>query len=331
MPTPEVVDVLAAENPLAAFWEAHRDRMPIALRTSGTIDLPRTIVRTTESWVNSFQHVSDLLGFGSSGRVWIPGPVGATMNLFAAVHADFAGATRVEEPHLATHAHLTPTALSRALATRPADLAGVHVLTAGDRLERPVYDAATAAGVRVRHYYGAAELSFVAWGEHADALRPFPEVELASRDGELWVRSPYVCEGYREAEHQLRRDVGGWTTVGDRGEVADGVVTVLGRDGGITTSGGTVLVADIEHSLRRHTTGDVVVVGVPHPDLGQVVVAVVTRPDDVGRLRAASRRLLAPAQRPRRWVHMDPLPLTGNDKVDRRAVVTALTTTGALG
>lgn len=329
MPRSEAVDVLAADDPLAALVDAHWHHRLIALRTSGTAGSPRTVVRTTESWVASFPYVSDLLGLGSSSRVWVPGPLDATMNLFAVAHTQWTGASLVDSPTQATHAHLTPSALRRHLAHRAEDLAAVHVLVAGDRLERTTYDAAREAGARVSHYYGAAELSFVAWGDHADELRAFPDVEVASRDGELWVRSPYTCRGYVEPGLTLRRDEAGWVTVGDRGQVADGLVRVLGRAGGITTGGATVLVAEIEHPLRGQATGDVAVVGMPHPDLGEVVVAVVTCPDDVPSLRSFARQALAPAEQPRRWLHLEALPLTDTGKVDRVALAAAVAGDGA--
>lgn len=325
MPPPRVVDVLESVDPLDAFASAQSNDQLLALRTSGTAGRSRTVVRTPCSWVRSFSHVSDLLGLGSASRVWVPGPLTTTMNLFAVAHTAWAGAERVDGPRPATHAHLTPSVLRRELATRPEDLAGVHVLVAGDRLDLPTYEIARAADIRVSHYYGAAELSFVAWGEHAEALRPFPGVEVEARDGELWVRSPYLCEGYLEGDIEPRRDADGWMTVGDRGHVADGFVTVHGRSGGITTGGATVLVAEVEQVLHRHAAGEVVVVGLPHPDLGEVVAAAVSRLEDVDALRSASRTLLSPAQQPRRWVHLDPLPLTENGKVDRAAVKALLT------
>lgn len=325
MPPPRAVDVLATADPLGAFEVAQAQDRLLALRTSGTAGRSRTVVRTPRSWVESFSHVSELLRLGSAGRVWVPGPLTATMNLFAVAHTAWAGAERVDRPRSATHAHLTPAVVRRELAMRPEDLAGMHVVVAGDRLDRPTYEAARAAGVRVSHYYGAAELSFVAWGEHAEALRPFPGVEVEARDGELWVRSPYLCEGYLEADLEPRRDGQGWMTVGDRGQVTDGLVAVHGRAGGITTGGATVLVADVEQVLYGHAIGEVVVLGVPHPDLGEVVAAVVSRLEDVETLRSASLDLLSPAQRPRRWVHLDPLPLTENGKVDRTAVQALLT------
>ena len=322
MPSSEPVDVLATDDPVAAFVDAQRRGRRVALPTSGTSGRSRTIVRSTTSWVVSFPAVSEMTGLDASSRVWIPGPVTATMNLFGAVHCRWAGATRVDRLAEATHAHLTPTALRHLLADG-ADLAGRHLVVAGDRLDTATARQVTAAGGRLSHYYGATELSLIAWGEHAEALRPFPGVEVESREGELWVRSPFVSDGYLEPEHELRTEQG-WITVGDRGEVVDGYVRVHGREGAITTAGATVRVADIEQVLRRLAEGELVVVGLPHPDLGEVVAAAVTDAGDVHRLTQLAREHLTPAQRPRRWRHLATLPSTANDKVDRRAVRAAL-------
>lgn len=318
MPAPDAVDVLAADDPVAAFVDAGRRGRPVALPTSGTSGRPRTIVRSTTSWTDSFPAVGELIGLDATSRVWVPGPVSATMNLFGAVHCRWVGATRVDRLADATHAHLTPTALRHLLADG-ADLTGRHLVVAGDRLDARTAHWVRDAGGRVSHYYGASELSLVAWGEHEDVLRPFPGVEVETRDGELWVRSPFVSDGYLEPEHTLRTERG-WTTVGDRGEVVDGLVRVHGREGGITTAGATVSIADIEQALRPLATGDLVVVGLPHPDLGEVVGAAVTEGGDVPRLTALARDRLTPAQRPRRWLHLDPVPLTAGGKVDRVAV-----------
>ena len=107
-------------------------------------------------------------------------------------------------------------------------------------------------------------------------------------------------------------------------EGVDGRVVVHGRAGGITTAGATVRVADVEGVLRPLATGDLVVVGLPHPDLGEVVAAAVTHAGDVPHLTAVAREHLARTQRPRRWLHLDPLPRTGHDKIDRAAVRSAL-------
>jgi long-chain acyl-CoA synthetase len=277
------------------------------------------VVRTTESWFCSFDHVTTLLALDGHSRVWLPGPLSSTMNLFAAVHATKLGARVQNSPAGATHAVLTPAALARTIAqgTLPA---GVHVLVAGDRLAASLHDRALAAGAaRVSHYYGAAELSFVAWGSHADDLAPFPGVEVDPRDGVLWVSSPYVCQGYDGPDGPMLRGADGFVTVGDRGAVEGGRVRVLGRgDDAVVTAGATVLVTDVEAALEAATGLPVTVVGLPHPDLGQVVCGVVTDEALVEPLRQHSRAALDPAERPRRWYTVAELPLTPAGKLDRR-------------
>ena len=189
------------------------------------------------------------------------------------------------------------------------DLAGVHVVVAGDRLPRDLADRTRATGAQVSHYYGAAELSFVAWGTHEEDLRPFPAVELQIRDGVLWVRSPYLSDGYDGEVGPFTVAADGFATVGDRGSLDGGVVTVAGRGAEVVLTGGaTVLVADVELELRRAGLPDVVVVGVPHRRLGHVVAAVVEDVAAADRARTAARDTLSPAQRPRLWFHLPQLP-----------------------
>lgn len=286
-------------------------------------------MRSTASWVDSFSHVSDLVGLADGARVWVPGPLTATMNLFAAVHATWAGGTVLSEPRAVSHAHLTPAALSRVLAD-PAlrtALPGATVVVAGDRLSASLREEAESAGLRVAHYYGAAELSFVAWGADADDLRPFPGVQVRLGDeGEVWVRSPYLADGYLEGDGPLRRDNEGYATVGDRGRWEGGERLVVdGRPGWVTTAGASVDLAAVEAKLRSGGyRGEIVVVGLPHPDLGSVVAAVLTSPHDRAGLQARSREVLDPAARPRLWFHVDPLPLTPAGKTDRAALVARL-------
>src|SRR4051794_1428897 len=146
--TSDVVDVLGADDPVEAVLSAYADGRRIALRTSGTTARPRSVVRTAASWVDSFPAVSRLTGIGPGSRVWLPGPLTASMNLFAAAHARSAGAEVVPSPSGATHACLTPTALLGAL-DGGVDLTGMHLVVAGDRLRRALARRAATAGVRV--------------------------------------------------------------------------------------------------------------------------------------------------------------------------------------
>jgi acyl-CoA synthetase (AMP-forming)/AMP-acid ligase II len=328
--TADAVDVLGAADPVEAVLAAAADGRRIAVRTSGTTSRPRSVVRTAASWVDSFPAVSRLTGIGPGSRVWLPGPLTASMNLFAAVHARSAGAAVVPTPSGATHACLTPTALT-GLLDDGVDVAGVHLVVAGDRLGSTLSRRAVAAGARVSHYYGAAELSFVAWGSSEDDLRAFPGVELEVRDGVVWVRSPYLSDGYLGPGGPCTMATDGFATVGDRGRLSeDGVLTVTGRGGTVVLTGGaTVLVDEVEEELRRLGGSDVVVVGVPHPRLGQLVAAVGTDPAALARARARTRTELPPAQRPRLWFSVPRWPVTPAGKVDRAAIA-ALAAGGGL-
>jgi len=260
--------------------------------------------------------------------VWVPGPLSSTMNLFAAVHARSVGARITGSPDGATHSHLTPSALRRALARGP-DLADKHVVVAGDRLSPSLHNRATAAGIRVSHYYGAAELSFVAWGSHEANLEPFPQVEVAVRGGVLWVRSPFVCEGYDGRPGALQLDRDGFATVGDRGSFVNGRLIVAGRGtAAVTTAGATVRVADVESVLRPVVHGEVFVLGVPHQELGEVVAAVLTDVRSLSHARALARSSLQREQQPRLWFEVPDPPLTEAGKVDRVALTELLVSAG---
>lgn len=262
----------------------------------------------------------------------------ATMNLFAAVHADVVGAEIVERAEDATHACVTPAILARRLD----ELASPTVVTvAGAPLLTWLADTTEVAGHEVRHYYGAAELSFVAAGRDAETLTGFPGVRIEIRAGEIWVCSPYLAQ--RRAERvlegspgqplqpstdRLRRD-GDWATVGDLGSWEHGRLVVTGRPDTVLTAGVTVVLAEVERALGAGTTRPMACFGVDRPSVGQVLAAVVTEPTDVATLQRLARETLSAGHRPRLWFVADELPLTGTGKVDRR-VLAELAAAGGL-
>jgi long-chain acyl-CoA synthetase len=311
--------VTAADDPVAAFLAAHEDGAPVALTTAGTTAGPRVVVRSTRSWVDSFPTVQQLTGLDASSRLWVPGPLTATMNLFAAVHARVLGATLVHGPADASHAVVTPHDLDGLT-----DAAGLTVIVAGDRLDRARHDRAVGAGAHVHHYYGAAELSFVAWGSHAEDLTPFPGVDVQVRAGEIWVRTPYLCTRYDGPLGPLRVDPDGYATVGDRGSLGNGILTVAGRPSSVQVGTATVEPAEVEALLRPVGHGEIAVVGVPHARLGTVLAVALTEPADLDDLKRPARERLAGPARPRLWFHVSRLPRTTAGKVDRTALVSTV-------
>ncbi len=317
----------------------------LVLCTSGSTGSPRAVLRTAASWDASVAPLTALTGIGGSDAVWLPGPLCSSLFLYGAWHADAVGAAVLvqgDPPARATALHAVPALLARAVEAGEAGALPLvrTAVAAGDAVPAPLRRRAAALGWRVVEYYGAAELSFVAWRAGDDAMRAFPGVEVADRDGRLWARSPYLARGYLDGGDggPLRRD-GAWATVGDLGSVAaDGAVVVRGRGGTVVTTGGhTVVVEEVERALAGvEGVGDLAVVGVPHPTLGEVLAAVVVPaprgPEDgaglAARLAAATRALPRPA-RPPRWHTAAALPRTASGKVDRQRLADAVTA-GAL-
>ncbi|MFE4463601.1 AMP-binding protein [Oerskovia sp. NPDC056781] len=322
--------------------------------SSGSTGRPRAVVRTRGSWTGSFPAAARLTGTGPEDTVLVPGPLASSLYCFAAVHALATGACvqlargdAAITTALATSdvVHLVPSALEPILdaieAGAPSRLRTAVV--GGASLPNDVRERAARAGVGVVTYYGAVELSFVAIDTDGTGLRPFPGVEVEVRElpgatlGEVWVRSPWVAQGYlARATGPFRRD-GEWCTVGDLAEVPvpepttgeDVPLVLRGRgDGAILTGGATVVPEDVEVVLRAIPgVEDVVVVGTPHRRLGAVVTAVVQCADRPGlraHLERVARASLSSAQRPRHWYGVRELPRTPSGKAARGAISEAL-------
>lgn len=244
------------------------------------------------------------------------------------------------------------------------------VLVGGAATPASLLARARSAGVRAVTTYGMSETSggCVYDGVPLTGAR----VRLAGTDGPpaaaagagagagtgvVELSGPMLAEGYigdpRGTAAAFRTDPDGtrWFRTADLGRVDGTRLAVLGRaDDVILTGGVNVAPAAVESVLAEHlagtgAAGEVCVVGVPDPEWGQAVVAVLTlpsgaRPDGVPPARTAAtgadltdggdellagvrsavgQRLGAPAA-PRRVYVAAALPARGPGKVDRRAV-----------
>ena len=317
----------------AGYWDGG-DLLRVP--TSGTTGRgPRVVLRTVESWVDSFEPFSRICGITDADVVAAVGPP-TSMFVYARAHAVHTGARVVQAQRWhpravagATVAHVTPTMLQDLLdwgdeEDGPVGRSGLRlVVVAGAALSGRTAARAERAGLEVVRYYGAAELSFVAIGR--ERLDPFPMAEVASRDGVLWVRSPWTARGYADSSGPLRRD-GRWCSVGDRGAVSCDGVVVHGRDGWVVTGGVTVSTAEVE-SVVRGAPGvtDCRVLGRPHDRLGEVLAAVVVGGDRALVSAHCRSRLPAPS-RPVHWYCADRLPVTSSGKPDDAAILRAIST-----
>ena len=93
---------------------------------------------------------------------------------------------------------------------------------------------------------------------------------------------PNVFRGYWRMPEKTREEftADGWFKTGDVGKIdGDGYVTIVGRSKDLIISGGyNVYPAEIEGFLNEMPgVAESAVIGVPHPDFGEAVVAVVVR------------------------------------------------------
>ncbi|MCB2115246.1 MAG: malonyl-CoA synthase [Rhodobacteraceae bacterium] len=155
----------------------------------------------------------------------------------------------------------------------------------------------TRTGHRILERYGMTETNMITSNPYAGARRagtvgfPLPGIELKVCDGEgrdvpegeigtLEVRGPNVFQGYwnmpEKTAEELRAD--GFFITGDLGRVdADGYVTIVGRGKDLIITGGyNVYPKEVELALDDLPgVLESAVIGAPHRDYGEGVVAVV--------------------------------------------------------
>jgi long-chain acyl-CoA synthetase len=139
--------------------------------------------------------------------------------------------------------------------------------------------------------------------------------------GEILTRSDCVMAGYWEnpqASAQTLR--GGWLHTGDLGSLDEaGYLTIRDRSKDMIISGGSnIYPREIEEVLLRHpAVAECSVVGRPHPEWGEEVVAFVVRRAEVSAqdLDALCLAHIARFKRPRDYRFVDALPKNNYGKV----------------
>ncbi|MCB1389073.1 MAG: AMP-binding protein [Rhodobacteraceae bacterium] len=224
--------------------------------------------------------------------------------------------------------------------------AGLRLVTSGSApLPLDVADAfAARTGIVLLERYGSTEGGMIASNPLHGARRrgsvgpAFAEVECRMIDaagaevapgevGRLLVRSPYVGLGYWAGEAGMTpiTDAEGWFDTGDLVKRdADGYLFIVGRDKDMIISGGfNVYPREVEMALESlPEIAEAAVVGVPHPDFGEAVLAVVAprsgQPLDMSAVNARLATQLAGYKRPKRIEVIDAMPRNAMGKIVKR-------------
>jgi malonyl-CoA/methylmalonyl-CoA synthetase len=155
---------------------------------------------------------------------------------------------------------------------------------------------------------------------------PLPGVDLRIAGGDetgvIEIRGPSVFSGYWRMPEKTAEEftADGFFITGDVGRRdADGRVRISGRAKDLIISGGyNVYPKEVELVLDELTgVTESAVIGVPHADFGEGVVAVVIGAGEEAGLIAEARSQLAAYKAPKRVVFVDELPRNAMGKVQK--------------
>ncbi|MFV0472843.1 MAG: class I adenylate-forming enzyme family protein [Pikeienuella sp.] len=146
--------------------------------------------------------------------------------------------------------------------------------------------------------------------------------------GEIEAAGPAVMQGYWNNEKATRETlVDGWLRTGDLGALDEaGMLTLHDRSKDVIISGGTnIYPREVEEALLHHPDVDeVAVIGRPHPDWGEEVIACVViaegRALDEAALDAHCRDQIARFKRPKAYIALPQLPKNNYGKVLKTAL-----------
>jgi len=250
-------------------------------------------------------------------------------------------AGRQRPPSAGLYLSLVPTQLARLLGDAEAEawLRGFRVVfLGGGPAGRELTQRARVAGLPLALCYGSTETAAMVTVQRPEeflsgnetAGRPLPHARLGLDDeGRLTVAGTSLFRGYWP---DARAEADGPWRTDDLGKIdAAGRLTILGRADALIISGGEkVNPAEVEAVLRNWvgaTWRDVAVVGVPHAEWGEEVVALfVAAAEKAGdvevQVRARVAEGLAVAKRPKRYIEVaaERWPVNASGKLDRVAL-----------
>ncbi len=324
--------------------------------TSGTTGAPRAALHTAGYLRGQRGQAEHWVGAREGDLVWVTTATGwskSTRNVFLApwimgaaalicdARFDPAGRLEVAEREGVTVLCQAPTeyrmlAASGALRPLP-DLR--RAISAGEPLGVDVFEAYRSAwGVEIAEGYGQTETGHIS-GSHvgmevrAGSMgKPLPGIETRIVEGQLQLRaasSPTFFGGYVGAQGAPELVEGEWWATGDLVRADDdGYLFHEGRaDDVITSSGYRIGPEEVESALLTHpAVAEAAAVGVPDPERGSVVKAVVVLgdgapTDELAReLQEHVKSVTAPYKYPRIVEFADSLPRTASGKLRRAAL-----------
>jgi long-chain acyl-CoA synthetase len=312
--------------------------------TSGSSGQPRRLRRSMASWIASFAVNARLFGIGPGCRVAVLGQLQQSLALYGAIESAHLGAElylldglRPDRQRSALAArkvdllYATPAQLRLLVEAGGSNLPDLRlIVVGGSKLDLTLRASlALITPAILREFYGAAEASFITLADaqtpEASVGRAYPGVEIEVRNpdaaglGEIWLRSPYLFDGYAGDEPGSALWDQGWLSVGEVGRLHNGHLYLAGRAGRmVTVADQNVFPEEIE-SFMVTLPGVRRVAVLPRPDpLRGVVMVAVLQGDRAqeAAILSACRIRLGPLKAPRAAVWRQDWPVLPSGKTD---------------
>lgn len=325
------------------------------LYTSGTTGRAKGVMLTRENLASNADALVGLWRFTERDVLLHALPVFHTHGLFVATNCALcAGASMIFQPGFSPKAVLAalpsatvmmgvPTFYARLLempGLTPDLCRGIRLFISGSAPLSPATHAQWQArtGHVILERYGMTETNMITSNPHDGERRagtvgqtlPGVRVRITGADGQplpvgeagaIEVRGPNVFQGYWRLPAQTANEFReGWFMTGDLGAFdTEGYLSILGRAKDLVITGGlNVYPADVEAALDALPgVRASAVIGVPHPDFGEAVVACVVGDVEPEAVRAALRDRLAAFKIPKRVVVLGDLPRNAMGKVQK--------------
>lgn len=338
-------------------------------QSSGSSDKAKTIRRTALSWVQTFRKTRSLFNLTAHDPYAVLGALSHSLTLYGILEGlEMGGGVDVLTGLTPRHqAEALADAHSAVLYATPSQL---RLLLEGARAARitlPAMKLIWSGGGKldpdcrtgletlcpngkILEFYGASETSLITLSDKETPIgsvgKAYPGVDVQIRNadgtalsapgqvGEIWVKSPYLFDGYEvgSSRDTIWRD--GYLTVGEMGSLdANGFLFLKGRKSRmVTVADQNVFLEDVEAVLQSDPSVRIcAALAVPDKHRGHVVMAIVERTQNatcdaegasglvdplVSHLQAQCRAALGPLATPKGIHFIDHLPLLPAGKPD---------------
>jgi long-chain acyl-CoA synthetase len=316
--------------------------------TGGSTGAPKVIARSHASWIASFDINQNLFDITPQDCTAVFGGIGYSLALYGVIEAAHIGAdicmlaglrpdTQCEEllHQNVSLLYITPTQLGLLCAQNTICPAVRHIIIGGGALPDGLRNRARTSfpNAVLTQFYGASETSFITMANaqtpNGSVGAPYPDVTLRFTDplgnetqntGEVWVKSPYLFDGYDQGDSVDTKTQDGFVTIGEFGRLDKaGHLFLLGRKSRmVTVADQNVFPEKIENFVVSNFTPEhAVVLAQPDALRGHRLTLIVqgtTASKDT--LLKACRDAFGPLKAPRRMLEIDQLPLLPSGKPD---------------